>query len=109
MTGSEYQKNAEKTAAYPKGTLGMYYLTMGLVGEAAEVSNKMKKVIRDHDNVIPDTFAEMIKAELGDVLWYIAMLSKELNMNLDDIMESNIKKLASRQERNVLQGNGDNR
>ncbi len=82
---------------------------MGLVGEAGEVAEKMKKVLRDNDGVISEEKREEITKELGDVLWYIANLSKELNVSLEDVAQKNIEKLQSRQQRNELHGSGDNR
>ena len=99
---SQYQKQAAETAIYPKNK-ALEYLALGLVGEAGEVANKIKKVIRDGtspDNVIH---------ELGDVMWYLAMLSTELGYSLDTIADKNLWKLANRKTRNVLGGSGDNR
>ena len=105
MELSDYQEAAEKTAVYPKNTdEGLYYVTMGLVGEAGEVANKVKKLIRDgqldYDNAA---------AELGDVLWQVAMVAYELGYDLDEIGKANVKKLRSRLDRGVVQGEGDNR
>jgi NTP pyrophosphatase (non-canonical NTP hydrolase) len=69
----------------------------------------MKKVLRDSDGVISEEKREEITKELGDVLWYIANLSKELNVSLEDVAQKNIEKLQSRQQRNELHGSGDNR
>ena len=69
----------------------------------------MKKVLRDNDGVISEEKREEITKELGDVLWYIANLSKELNVSLEDVAQKNIEKLQSRQQRNELHGSGDNR
>ena len=108
MNGSEYQNLAKRTAVYPEG-VAIYYLTLGLTGEAGEIANKVKKIIRDNDSKITDEMSEDLKKELGDVMWYIAMLCNELNISLDDVMKYNIDKLASRMERGKLQGQGDER
>ena len=105
ITASEYQSKACTTAIFPKET-ALAYLTLGLSGEAGEIANKAKKLIRDGDN--PDKREEIGK-ELGDVCWYLAVLAEELGMNLGKIMEDNIEKLASRKQRGTLGGSGDNR
>ena len=50
-----------------------------------------------------------LKKELGDVMWYVAVLADHFSLSLDDIAEHNISKLADRQARGVLSGSGDNR
>jgi NTP pyrophosphatase (non-canonical NTP hydrolase) len=109
MTFEEYQIKARQTAIYPNKDNNFIYPTLGLVGEAGEVAEKMKKVLRDNDGVISEEKREEITKELGDVLWYIANLSKELNVSLEDVAQKNIEKLQSRQQRNELHGSGDNR
>ena len=105
ITAALYQRKACETAIFPKET-ALAYLTLGLSGEAGEIANKTKKLIRDGDN--PAKRAEITK-ELGDVCWYIAVLSKELGANLGKVMEDNLEKLADRKSRGQLQGSGDNR
>ena len=105
ITASDYQNKACTTAIFPKET-ALAYLTLGLAGEAGEIANKAKKLIRDGDN--PAKRAEITK-ELGDVCWHIAVLSKELGANLGKVMEDNLEKLADRKSRGQLQGSGDNR
>ena len=86
-----------------------YYPTLGLVGEAGELANKIKKVMRDDKGIIPnEKKLEFIK-ELGDVLWYVAALATELEIDLDEVAETNIKKLFSRKDRGKLGGSGDDR
>ena len=109
MTLSEYQKKALTTALYPNQGSNPYYPALGLGGEVGEVLNKVKKIMRDHDGKITDEYREILKKELGDVLWYVAALASELDLNLDDIAQANIEKLASRKERGTLGGDGDNR
>ena len=99
---SQYQAKAKETAIYPEDK-ALEYLALGLTGEAGEVANKVKKVIRDGSS--PDNIIH----ELGDVLWYLAMLSTELGYSLDTIADKNLWKLANRKTRNVLGGSGDNR
>jgi len=109
MDFKEYQEKSRKTALYPNKDNNFIYPTLGLAGEAGEVSEKIKKVIRDKGGVIDDETRELIKKELGDVLWYVSQLATELELSLDDVAEHNIEKLYSRMERNVLHGDGDNR
>jgi NTP pyrophosphatase (non-canonical NTP hydrolase) len=109
MDFEEYQKKSRKTAVYPNAGENYIYPTLGLAGESGEVAEKIKKVLRDKDGVIDDETKEMIKKELGDVLWYVAQLASELGLSLDEIAEKNIEKLYSRMDRGKLNGDGDNR
>lgn len=109
MTFEEYQAESRKTAIYPDKDNNFIYPTLGLAGEAGEVAEKIKKVLRDGNGVVSDEKREEIKKELGDVLWYLANLSTELKISLDDVAQKNIEKLQSRQQRNELHGSGDNR
>lgn len=109
MDFQEYQEKSRKTAKYPDAGENYIYPTLGLAGEAGEVAEKIKKVMRDKGGKVDDATREDIKKELGDVLWYITQLAAELNISLDDVAESNIKKLYDRMDRGVLGGNGDNR
>lgn len=109
MTFEEYQIEARKTAIYPNIDNNYIYPTLGLVGEAGEVAEKIKKVIRDDAGVISEEKKTEIIKELGDVLWYIANLSKELRISLEEVAQKNIEKLQSRQQRDILHGSGDNR
>ena len=106
----DYQEKASKTAIYPgKGTiLGLTYTALGL-GEAGEVQNKVKKIIRDDNNKITDEKRIEIAKELGGNLWYISQCAKELGFSLSEIATININELYSRMKRDVLGGSGDNR
>lgn len=105
---NEYQTEAAKFAIYPKEQ-GLAYCILGLVGEAGEVANKYKKVIRDEGGELsPEKQIELLH-EVGDVLWYAAQVATELGWNLRDIAQGNINKLADRHERNQIGGSGDNR
>ena len=109
MTLEEYQKKSRKTARYPDAGSNFVYPTLGLAGEAGEVAEKIKKVIRDDGGeVLPEKKKE-IEKELGDVLWYVAQIATELGFSLDEIAEKNIEKLYSRMERGKIGGSGDNR
>lgn len=109
MKFKEYEDEAIKTAEYPVIGQGVVYPTLGLVGEAGEVAEKVKKLFRNDGGVLTDAHREEIKKELGDVLWYLAALSRELGFTLDDVAAANIEKLRSRLSRGVVKGNGDNR
>jgi NTP pyrophosphatase (non-canonical NTP hydrolase) len=109
MTFAEYQAESKKTALYPDLGHNVVYPTLGLAGESGEVAEKIKKVIRDKGGVIDEATRTELQKELGDVLWYVAQLSSELGLNLDEVAAMNIAKLRSRQERQQLHGDGDNR
>ena len=81
------------------------YLTLGLVGEAGDIAEKVKKNIRDGTATDDQALAK----ELGDVLWYVANLSLEIGYTLSEITDLNIDKLSSRKERGKLGGSGDDR
>ncbi len=109
MDFDKYQKLAKKTAVYPNIGANYIYPTLGLAGEAGEVAEKIKKVIRDDNGEITPEKRNEIEKELGDILWYIAQLSTELKLNLSHVAEKNLEKLQSRMKRNKLGGSGDNR
>ena len=106
ITAITYQLRAKETAIFPKDK-ALEYLTLGLVGESGEIANKIKKIIRDK---IPSAnWKTDLPNEIGDVLWYCAMLADYLDADLGAIMENNLEKLQSRKKRGVLGGSGDNR
>jgi NTP pyrophosphatase (non-canonical NTP hydrolase) len=105
----KYQEECGKTAVYPKVGEKFVYPLLGLQGETGEVSEKIKKVFRDEGGKITPEKREEIKKELGDVLWYLAQLSKELGIKFSEVASSNLEKLASRKVRGKLHGSGDNR
>jgi len=82
---------------------------LGLVGESGEVAEKFKKWVRVLGSDESRIDRSGIAKELGDVLWYLAVLADYLDLSLDDIATANLAKLASRQSRGVLGGSGDNR
>lgn len=104
----QYQRQAAETAVYPGPgeTSGLAYVSLGLVGEAGEVANKVKKILRDADT--PERRAAVAE-ELGDVLWYTAMLATELGVDLGQVAALNLAKLESRALRGTLRGDGDRR
>lgn len=109
MDFKDYQKLSRKTAIYPQKGENFIYPTLGLAGEAGEVAEKIKKVLRDNRGVIDEPRKEEIAKELGDVLWYLAQIATELGLSLEEVAQDNLKKLSSRQKRKRLSGSGDNR
>lgn len=109
MDLNAYQDAARSTAAYPDVGSNPIYPTLGLSGEAGEVADKVKKVLRDRGGEFDRDVREAIKLELGDVLWYVALLSSELGFDLDEIAMANLDKLASRASRGRIAGSGDQR
>jgi NTP pyrophosphatase (non-canonical NTP hydrolase) len=109
MDFNEYQTKSRKTAGYPAIGHSVIYPTLGLVNEAGEVAGKIKKIFRDKGGQISEETRQALKAELGDVLWYIAQVATELDLALDEIAEHNIVKLYDRLERGKIKGEGDNR
>lgn len=111
MTFNNYQTNASRTAFYPRvfKNQGLYYTGLGLAGEAGEVANKIKKVMRDNSGNLTDDMKSVIADELGDVLWYCAGIADELGVNLEDVAKNNIKKLQDRLNRGKISGSGDKR
>lgn len=109
----EYQKASRKTAGYPHAGNDFVYPALGLMAEAGEVADKLKKHIRDDDIHTPAELSEeqrkKLVTELGDVLWYVAQLTTELGGNLNEVAEKNIEKLYSRMDRGKLGGSGDDR
>lgn len=121
MTGNDYQKQALKTAFYPE-KYRIIYPALGLAGEVGETIEKIKKAIRDTDfdpsyyqvtqiDSCPfhEKLRENVKLELSDICWYLATLSNDFGLKLDDIFQANIDKLTDRANRGVLSGSGDNR
>ena len=103
MDLNDYQLKAIGMAIYPTG-YRIIYPTLGLTGEAGEVAEKVKKTLRDGGLNV-----EGLRKELGDVLWYLAALARDLGLTLEEIAQENLKKLQDRKDRGVLKGSGDDR
>jgi len=103
MNMNDYQRQAATTAIYP-ASVQILYPTLGLAGEAGEVANKVKKIIRDGK-----LDKEAIGSEIGDCLWYIAAICKDLGLKMEDVAQANLDKLRQRQEKGTLSGSGDAR
>ena len=99
----DYQKKAAETAIY-SSKHAVIYPALGLAAEAGEVANKVKKILRDGD-----FDRKAIADEIGDCLWYIAALCRDLNVSMNDVAKTNLYKLQDRQKRGVISGSGDNR
>ncbi len=115
MDMDTYQTKALRTDTYqiPKTIdltdLGLLNKVLGISGEAGEVAEKVKKLLRNNDGkMTEDDRVEIIK-ELGDILWYVACLSKYLQADLSQVAQANIDKLADRYKRGVIKSKGDNR
>ena len=112
MTLDEYQRGALRTAAYPE-VVRILYPALKLAGEAGEVTEKLGKLMRDEGwlpgTPLSDAQRTTLTHELGDVLWYVAVLAADLGVELDTVATTNLDKLASRQQRGVIGGSGDTR
>lgn len=106
-TLSQYQEQAVQTAVYPE-EYSVVYPALALGGEAGEVSNKVKKVLRGDYELTPER-RDAIGKEIGGVLWYCAALARDLGLDLGDIADQNIAVLQSRQARGTIKGDGDER
>jgi NTP pyrophosphatase (non-canonical NTP hydrolase) len=107
MTFDEYQAKAKATAL-PTGD-DLMYRSLGLVSEAGEVAGKIKKWIRDQDSDPAKLDKKTIIDELGDVLWYVAMLAELMDSSLAQVADNNIDKLSHRAKEGKIKGSGDNR
>lgn len=108
MEMNEYQQQALKTAIYSEDGRAVY-AALGLTGEAGEVADKIKKVLRDHGGVFDMACKWEIVKELGDVLWYLSLMAHDLGFTLDDVAQMNLDKINSRQLRGRIHGTGDDR
>lgn len=111
---NEYQKRAISTDVFNGGRHeindpAFLEKLLGLCGEAGEVADKVKKIIRDKNGECSDEEKIEIAKELGDVIWYVALLSEYLGVELAEVAQGNLDKLASRKSRNKIAGSGDNR
>lgn len=112
MKFDEYQEKISEFDFFEPGELsevGFIEKVLGLVGEAGETADKVKKVLRDKDGVVSEEDKKEIAKELGDVIWYVASIARYLDVPFSEVAKMNIEKLSSRKERNKLHGAGDNR
>lgn len=119
LSFEEYQKRAADTARYPKvfvqqedGTLletNFIYPSLGLGGEAGEILEKVKKIVRDQHGAVTNENRAAIAKEVGDELWYLASICKEFGLDMGEVAQGNLDKLAARASKGTLSGSGDNR
>ena len=110
MTFDEYQKKALTTAVtHPDPLMDKTIWAMGVAGEAGEVVEKWKKIVAYKQGKVSNEDLGELAKELGDVVWYIAVMAYSLGLSFDDIMQKNLSKLADRKKRNIIKGAGDNR
>lgn len=113
MDFKEYQEKALSTAVYPDVGHNIIYPALKLAGEAGETADKIGKLWRNKNYTSGKQYSLeeriAVAKEMGDVLWYLAAISNEISMSLDEIADMNIKKLQDRRERGVVKGEGDNR
>lgn len=110
MTFDEYQQQALTTVISDGNEFNdLLHWVLGINGEAGEIAEKVKKIIRDKGGKVSDADKKEMGREIGDVLWYLAVFAHHLGISFDDIANANLNKLADRQKRGVLGGAGDNR
>ncbi|MBV6623656.1 MAG: nucleoside triphosphate pyrophosphohydrolase family protein [Rivularia sp. (in: Bacteria)] len=109
MDADKYQERVFEFGIYPNKGNNWIYPCIGLAGETGEVSELIKRLIRDGNSILDEESREKLKLELGDVAWYVAVLAKELGLSFNDVLEANIQKLENRRAKGTLKGNGDNR
>lgn len=110
LTLDAYQDGALETAVFPEiGGERCLYPALGLANEAGEVLGKIKKLYRDREGQVTPEFRGVVKKELGDVLWYVAVLADAFDLRISDVAEANLEKLADRARRGTIRGSGDER
>lgn len=109
MNLNDYQKKALQTAHPKTKNNEFFHLVLGLVGESGEIAEKVKKLVRDKDSDLSNFDIDDLKKELGDILWYVAVLADYFDVQLEEIAVKNVEKLESRKKRGMLEGSGDNR
>ena len=107
---NDYQKKALTTAKSKGDELkDIMHWVLGVNGEAGEIAEKVKKIIRDKDGVFSAEDKQQIAGEIGDVLWYLAVLSHQLGIDFEQVAANNLKKLSDRKNRGVIGDSGDHR
>ena len=111
MNFDDYQKLSDRTADFSgrPGDYPLMYCSMGLAGETGELIEKIKKVVRNDNGELSAEKRELIKLEIGDVLWYLSQIARITDISFQDAAEANVKKLADRRERGVIRSEGDTR
>ncbi len=112
MDFDEYQIKAAASDTFNKckcAEIGFIEKVLGLAGEAGEVTDKYKKILRDKNGVMSEEDKESLIKELGDVMWYIASISRYMDVPMSEVAKNNIAKLQDRMKRGTVHGEGDNR
>ncbi|HWO07556.1 MAG TPA: nucleoside triphosphate pyrophosphohydrolase family protein [Candidatus Paceibacterota bacterium] len=111
MDFDEYENVARGTATFDTKPFEyqLMYLALGIAGESGEIAEKVKKIMRNDNGTVSDEKRELLKAEIGDVLWYLSQLSRVLGFSFSETARANIDKLKDRAERGVIKSAGDNR
>jgi NTP pyrophosphatase (non-canonical NTP hydrolase) len=112
MKFDEYQQKAEKFDFFEPEDLkavGFVEKVLGLTGEAGEVADKIKKILRDKNGELTEEYKKGVAKELGDTLWYLATIARYLEIPLSEVAKMNIEKLEGRLERGTIHGAGDER
>lgn len=127
MNFDEYAEFTHETAIYPMtdadieaigeqtyledfaNWIALSYVVGKLNGEAGELAELQFKALRDEACQISPERKELMRKELGDVLYYVARIAIHLGISLDDVATENMAKLRDRKVRNVLQGSGSDR
>lgn len=109
LTFDEYQERARDFVFYPDEGKNFAFPALGLAGEVGEAAKIVVEVMEEKGGVIDEETREKLGNELGDALWYMGALAGEISLTLDQVAEANLEKLASRKERGVLRGSGDDR
>jgi NTP pyrophosphatase (non-canonical NTP hydrolase) len=109
MNFDDYQNAASKTAVYPNQGDNLTYPALGLAGEAGEVAEKVKKIIRDDGGELTPSRISSLEKELGDVLWYVAAMCHEIGVTMEQVAMKNVVKLQDRVARGAIKGSGDDR
>lgn len=113
MTFDDYSTQAMTTDTFSGdrsvGSHAFLEKTLGLMGEAGEVAEKVKKILRDKNGEATDEDRKELAKELGDILWYINSVGDYLGLSLEDIAQANLEKVLSRKERGQTHGSDDNR
>jgi NTP pyrophosphatase (non-canonical NTP hydrolase) len=110
MRLNDYQKQAITTIVSSDNEFrDLLHWVLGINGEAGEIAEKVKKIIRDKKGQVSEADKQELAKEVGDVLWYLAVFAHHLDVEFEKIAQDNLDKLQSRKNRGVLQGSGDNR
>ena len=111
MDFNEYEEKASDTAIFNDRSLEykLMFLGLGVTGEAGEIAEKIKKIMRNDNGIVSDEKREGIKKEIGDVLWYLSQLSRTLGFSFEEAAQGNIAKIMDRKVRDAIKSEGDDR